>query len=299
MMFPMIRVKKVRIIWEKMADDGVSLDPVKQYVVNRLNDDGVWEFVGQVPADGSNRYALTVATLYDSTEADPALTTFMVKALTQGGMSYESIPAEGYSVDNLVPMAPANVVASVINSKDIMLRWDDPVDEDFNYFAIYRSTQEGFEPTDELLVATTTGVEITDATLEFDGTYYYKIYAFDFSGNRSEASNEAAAQIETGVGSDGPAVPTEFGLDQNYPNPFNPSTSIRFAVPNAAEVAINVYDIRGVQVRTLAQGQFAAGYHTVTWDGRNNAGIQVSNGTYMYRLETDAEGFTKKMIFLK
>ena len=180
-----------------------------------------------------------------------------------------------------------------------MLTWDDPVDEDFNYFAIYRCTQEGFEPTDDMLIATTTGVELTDATLETDGTYYYKVYAFDFSGNRSDASNEASAEIATGVESDGPAVPTEFSLDQNYPNPFNPRTSIRFGVPNASDITINVYDIRGVHVRTLAQGQFAAGYHSVTWNGMNDNGVQVANGTYMYRLETEAEVFTKKMVFLK
>jgi hypothetical protein len=291
--------KKVRIIWDKMADDGIAIDPVDQYIVKRMDMDDVWVNVGQVPADGSMRYALTVPTVYDSTEMGPGLTTFMVVALTEGGMTTESAPAAGYSVDNLIPMAPANVMAQVVGGTNVKLKWDDPVDEDFNYFAIYRSTQEGFEPTEDMLVATTTGVELNDATIETDGTYYYKVYAVDFSGNRSEASNEAAAKIMTGVVSDGPAVPTEFSLDQNYPNPFNPTTSIRFAVPKAGDVTINVYDIRGSHVRTLATGQFAAGYHTVTWDGRNDTGTQVANGTYMYRLETEAQVFTKKMVFLK
>ncbi len=292
--------KKVRIIWDKMVDDGVSVDPIEQYIVKRLDmDKDVWVNVGQVPADGSNRYALVVPTLYDSTATDPGLTSFVVVALTQGGMTTESTPAAGYSVDNLIPMAPTNVVAQVIGSSNVKLTWDDPVDEDFNYFGIYRSTQEGFEPMDDMLVATTTGVELSDATIKFDGTYYYKVCAFDFAGNRSESSNEVIAKVTTGIAANSQSLPTEFTLDQNYPNPFNPTTSIRFGVPTAGDVKINVYDIRGVHVRTLASGQFAAGYHTVTWDGRNDIGLQVANGTYMYRLETESHVFTKKMVFLK
>ena len=292
--------KQVRIIWDKMADDGVTIDPVKQYVVKRLDKDkDVWVGVGQHPADGSMRYAVAVPTVYDSTADGMGVTTFKVVALTQGGAAHESMPAEGYSVDNLVPMAPSNVVAKVVGASDVMLTWDEPVDADFNYFAIYRSTSAGFESSEDLLVATTTGVEMIDTALELDGTYYYKVYAFDFSGNQSEASDEVSAQIATGVESDGHAVPTEFSLNQNYPNPFNPSTSIRFGVPDAGRVKISVYDIRGAHVRTLATGQFAAGYHTVTWNGLNDAGVQVANGTYMYRLETDAQIFTKKMVFLK
>jgi hypothetical protein len=292
--------KTVRIIWDKMADDGVAIDPVEQYIVKRHDmDKDVWVGVGQHPADGSMRYAVTVPTVYDSTANGMGMTTFKVVALTQGGTAHESMPAEGYSVDNLIPMAPANVVAQVVGASDVILTWDEAVDKDFNYFAIYRSTEAGFESSEELLVATTTGVEIIDAALELDGTYYYKVYAYDFSGNQSEASDEVSAQIATGVESDGPAVPTEFSLNQNYPNPFNPSTTIKFGVPMAGIVKISVYDIRGVRVRTLATGQFAAGYHTVTWNGFNDAGVQVANGTYMYRLETDAQVFTKKMVFLK
>ena len=95
------------------------------------------------------------------------------------------------------------------------------------------------------------------------------------------------------------SLPTEFVLKQNYPNPFNPTTVIEFGLPATSDVAIKIYDIRGSLVNTLANQQYTAGYHKVVWDGRNDAGLQVANGTYMYRLETDAEVFTKKMVFLK
>ena len=291
--------KQVRIIWGKMADDGIAVDPVSRYIVKRLDEDKVvWVGVGEHSADGSNRYALVVPTVYDSTAAGPALTTFKVVALTQGGMAYDSQPGQGYSIDNLVPAAPANLVAGRIGGSDIMLTWDDPVDEDFNYFAVYRSEVAGFEPSEDNLVATLTGVEFTDAALEMEKTYYYKVYAYDFSGNQSDPSDEVLV-LMTGVDSKNANVPTEFSLAQNYPNPFNPSTVIEFGVPDAEYVSINVYDIRGALVRALTSGKYAAGYHSVVWDGRNDAGMQVSNGAYMYRLETESTTFTKKMLFLK
>lgn len=95
-------------------------------------------------------------------------------------------------------------------------------------------------------------------------------------------------------------IPTEFALDQNYPNPFNPSTTIRFALPQRANVELKVFDLLGREVRTLVRGdQFAPGVHNVTWDGRNSAGHAVATGVYFYRI--NASGFTesKKMLLLK
>lgn len=290
--------KKVRIIWDKMADDGVSVDPVKRYIVKRLDEDKeVWVNVGDVLADGSMRYALVVPTVYDSTDMGPGLTTFMVSALTQSGLSHKSMPAEGYSIDNLVPMAPAGFMATLAGN-EVMMTWEEPQDVDFNYFAIYRSTEAGFVPTEETQIATTTGIEFVDADLEENNTYYYKIAAYDFSGNESEFA-EADPVIVSGVNGRGNAVPTEFSIAQNYPNPFNPTTIIEFAVPHADDVKVRVYDIRGVHVRTLAQGNFAAGYHSLSWDGRDDSGNLVSAGTYLYRLESKTTSFTKKAIFLK
>ncbi len=88
--------------------------------------------------------------------------------------------------------------------------------------------------------------------------------------------------------------PNQFGLDQNYPNPFNPSTEISFSLPNASHVSLEVFNVRGQRVATLAEGSYGAGQHTVTWD----AGSQPS-GVYLYRLTTDVNVETKKMLLIK
>jgi len=100
----------------------------------------------------------------------------------------------------------------------------------------------------------------------------------------------------TAVGDDAPAT---FRLGANYPNPFNPSTTIKFAVPRAGHVSLDVYDLAGRHVRTLVDGELAATEHTVIWDGRNGSGSQMASGSYYYRLTADGFSQTEKMMLIK
>ncbi|MSS73053.1 MAG: T9SS type A sorting domain-containing protein, partial [Candidatus Latescibacteria bacterium] len=94
-------------------------------------------------------------------------------------------------------------------------------------------------------------------------------------------------------------VPEAFGMDQNYPNPFNPSTTIRYALPKAANVTLVIYNILGQQIRTLLNGAQAAGYHTVVWDGRDEVGRTTATGMYIYRFQAGVFVQTRKMLFAK
>ena len=95
------------------------------------------------------------------------------------------------------------------------------------------------------------------------------------------------------------SVPDEFALSQNYPNPFNPTTRIRYALPQGTYVTLKVYNLKGEEVRTLARGYQNTGSYEVEWDARNNYGIPVASGTYIYRLQGDGVLETKKMILLQ
>ena len=95
------------------------------------------------------------------------------------------------------------------------------------------------------------------------------------------------------------AVPGEFSLEQNYPNPFNPSTTIDVSVASNSQITLNVYDIKGRLVSTLANNVYEAGYHTFVWNGLDQTGNKVSAGIYFYSLHTKEMTLTKKMIFMK
>ncbi len=80
-------------------------------------------------------------------------------------------------------------------------------------------------------------------------------------------------------------IPLVFALDQNYPNPFNPSTTIRYALPEAAHVNLSIYNVLGQRVAELTNEVQSAGFYDARWNGRNDAGAQVASGVYFYRIE--------------
>lgn len=83
------------------------------------------------------------------------------------------------------------------------------------------------------------------------------------------------------------AMPERFELSSNYPNPFRAhavQTHIPFGLPEAGEVRVEIYDLLGRLTRQLTQAALAAGWHEVTWDGRNEHGALSPAGIYFYRL---------------
>ena len=96
-----------------------------------------------------------------------------------------------------------------------------------------------------------------------------------------------------------PLVTRNFRLDQNFPNPFNPSTTIGFNLPSSRYVKIIIYNNLGQVVRRLYRGKLAAGYHHITWDGRNDFGLSSPNGVYFYKLSTGKQTEVKKMVLMK
>ena len=94
--------------------------------------------------------------------------------------------------------------------------------------------------------------------------------------------------------------PEAFALANNYPNPFNPATTIKYALPQAADVELTVYNVVGQVVRTLVAEHQSAGRYVVEWDATNDNGHSLSSGMYFYRLEAGGEFHeVKKMLLLK
>lgn len=94
-------------------------------------------------------------------------------------------------------------------------------------------------------------------------------------------------------------LPDRITLLQNYPNPFNPSTTIQYGIPEESRVNLTVYNILGQKVRTLVNSINRPGFHSVVWDGRNDLGLQVGSGVYIYRISHGSGVVARKMLFLK
>ncbi|MCP4703152.1 MAG: CSLREA domain-containing protein [candidate division Zixibacteria bacterium] len=94
-------------------------------------------------------------------------------------------------------------------------------------------------------------------------------------------------------------IPDKFGLSQNYPNPFNPTTIIEFDLPAKSHISIEIFNILGQKLQTLLNTEKPAGIYSITWDGTDETGQNVSSGIYLYRIKTNTDVETKKMILLK
>lgn len=89
-------------------------------------------------------------------------------------------------------------------------------------------------------------------------------------------------------------VPIQYELSQNFPNPFNPSTTIRFSLPIATQLKINVYNMLGELVQTIAEGNYEEGFHKVSFNAST-----LPSGAYIYRIESSEYTQVRKMILIK
>ncbi len=96
-----------------------------------------------------------------------------------------------------------------------------------------------------------------------------------------------------------PEAPAAYRFAGNHPNPFNPKTSIRFDLPDAQHVRLDLFDAEGRLVRRLLDETRGPGYHSIVWDGRDGRGSSLASGLYFARIEAGPLRETSKMLLLK
>jgi hypothetical protein len=143
---------------------------------------------------------------------------------------------------------------------------------------------------------------LDDAGVAVNGsvTLYHRVVTTD--GDDQAMSDVRTVVLTRGTLTnidDTAGLPTEFALYGNYPNPFNPTTNIRFDLPQAADVNVQVFDILGRQVMTMQQtGMQAGANQTISLDAS-----RLASGTYLYRITVEMQGSTRvdtgKMMLVK
>jgi len=143
----------------------------------------------------------------------------------------------------------------------------------------------------------TASIEDSSLTLSFakdeTGTDLITIQA-SVSGKAVTTEFEVTVTTATEISEGSDIIPVEYNLSQNYPNPFNPETTIRYALPNSADVIISIYDINGRFVTNIFDGQKSAGYYTIKWNASN-----LSTGIYFYQIKANSYTQIKKCMLIK
>jgi hypothetical protein len=289
-------------VWEKYNTTPASLDKKSLHQVlghepELLFSDGeVWVNVATIPTLQWDTYSALVPTFGDSSASGQHWSLFFISAHTSDpALFYSSEVDSGYSIDNIAPAIPTSVLASVDENWNVALNWSPAIDEDFDYFKVYRSNTTDFELTDDLLVVESTDNFITESLSEV-GDFYFRISAVDANGNESEGSESVSVLI---VSVDTQMIPENFTLHQNYPNPFNPITTIQYGLPEDSDVTLYIYDITGRKIKTLINSSQSAGWYNVQWNGTHQDGTPVGTGMYFARIQAGNYSEVIKMVYLR
>ena len=122
-----------------------------------------------------------------------------------------------------------------------------------------------------------------------DGKITYTLW-FDEPSGQSEVLARRTVTLD---------LPAAVRLLGAHPNPFNPGTTVAFELDWPQTVRLDVYDLSGRRIASLAEGPHLAGRHEVRWDGRDARGREVGSGTYVARLQTGRGVQGKKLVLVR
>jgi hypothetical protein len=247
-----------------------------------------WEQVGSISARGDAEYNVVVPTLVDATAAALEYSAFFVSAATADPYTYfDSGVENGYSVDNLPPLAPSPFTAAYASGVT-NLHWGSSEAGDFAGFRLYRGTSADFIPGSGNLVVATTDTGYVDAGAPGS---WYKLSAVDRNGNESPFAVVGPGQ--TVDVPPGPA-PMVFALDPVRPNPTRGSQLVaRFSLSSSNSARLELLDVGGRRVIARELGRLTAGHHH---HFELREADRLAPGLYLLRLTQGTESRIRRVV---
>ncbi len=271
------------IVWE--ATDNVAID---SFMLEYSVDGAEWSTI--VPWTGGNPGSYSWHVPGDI--AGPCL--LRASCIDpDSNMSCDTSDAAFYVFDYMAPQVTITspTAGDTIQGEAIIVSWLASDNDTVSHYIVYYSIDGGTSWIPALEDAGGDSGHIVLQNPGLTGECGLKVTCFDRAEN---AGTDSVLFLLVSVhGGDNP-LPTEYSLSQGYPNPFNPTTSIRYSLPQASRVRLEVYDLLGHRVATLVDREMPAGYFEETWDAGG-----LSSGTYIYRIEAGQYSQTQKTTLLK
>ena len=219
----------------------------------------------------------------------------LIEELSEGNnLNYSTFIVKGYpEIYGNKPKAGSEIAASEI---EIYAKYRDViVDVDVNSLQLLI---DDIDVTDMCNISA--GSVTYTPTLQLEsGEHNVRLSVANTDGRRANLTWEFTVEGVTKVDNSNPALSHQYILYQNYPNPFNANTYIRYSLDQDSFVELSIFSIEGKKVRTLVDRSASAGLHTILWDGRDDRGVAVSSGVYVYRLKTIHGITVKRLLYLK
>ena len=246
---------------------------------------------------------IAVAAEYDDTingTIDAASNLTITGGTLSGSSSYGKLNA---GTDASLPVELSSFSAEA-TEQGVVLRWVTASELDNLGFILERQSEGASEwlkiasyETNSTLrgqgnTSQTTSYSFMDKNVQTEGTYNYSLSDVSTDG---EIHVYDVIQITMQYA----AAPGETLLEPAFPNPFNPQTKISYQLAESGIVEISVYDMLGRKVSMLLNENQNAGSYNIYWYGRDNAGQQVSTGTYILRMSTGEMVQTQKVLLMR
>jgi hypothetical protein len=199
-----------------------------------------------------------------------------------------------WSALTLAILLPAAVLAQPVN---VDFRWTAPrTGGEVDHYNVYHIENDG------PAVLTATEADTTFTLVASRGVRHRIRVSGVGEDGREGPLSLASDELYIEIPQTGDEIPGAPLLRPNFPNPFNPETTIVYGVPSTdgsgPDPVLEIYDVRGVRVRRL-EVENAPGWHTVSWDGRDDTGIVRGSGQYVVRFACDGQVTAWKMTMLK
>lgn len=172
---------------------------------------------------------------------------------------------------------------------DHYIRWEDDIEEDV---VIVLLKDGAF--VDTLAETPSDGAFLWEVTVGLEAGSDYAITVTSIEDNAVSATSAPFSIVTTTSTDPTDDVPQRYALVEIYPNPFSSQATITFQLPVAGHVSLSVFDVRGVRIRRLVDSILVAGSHQILFDASG-----LTDGVYLYRLETAAGASTGKMVLMR
>jgi hypothetical protein len=294
---------------------GEEIDALTEYTISWTSSDnvGVTATYVLLSTDSGSSYPDTVASLTDETsyqwtvpdidEPDCRIKVVCRDAESNEGSDesdadFRIIPHDGEAPEVLMVDPNGGEVIEAQSEYTIRWAWTDNVGVTVTLLLL--STDSGASYPDTI-ASLTNEVSYQWTVPDMDEPdCRIKVVCYDAALNEGSDESDADFTITGASDVEGHVeVPEHLVLRPSSPNPFSPATKIQFGLPTAQRITLSVYSVKGQLIRTLAEGEYPAGYHTVEWRGTNAQGVEVARGLYFYRLVTEGKMLKQKMLLLK